>query len=75
MPPGVSPREAALSGEEYELLVTAHEAFPVEEFTSAFGLPLTRIGTVSSTSPPGGAVFTLQNVVVDLAQGYDHFSQ
>lgn len=74
VPVGISPREGALSGEEYELLVTAHEALPVDEFANTFGVPLTRIGSVAASSSPN-AVFTLQHAVVDLAEGYDHFSQ
>jgi thiamine-monophosphate kinase len=74
LPSGVSPRDAALSGEEYELLVTASETLPIGEFTQMFNIPLTRIGAVIS-SPTPKAAFTLRGTLVDLAQGYDHFSQ
>jgi thiamine-monophosphate kinase len=74
VPAGISPREGALSGEEYELLLTAPDTLSVDEFTTTFGLRLTRIGMVVASSAPK-TVFTMQNAVVDLAEGYDHFSQ
>jgi thiamine-monophosphate kinase len=47
---GVAPSDAAASGEEYELLVTApvSAALGVEAFAREFGLPLTEIGRVVS---------------------------
>jgi thiamine-monophosphate kinase len=47
---GVSPLEAASSGEEYEIVVTGPEV-DVDQFSSEFGLDLTEIGRVVAGSP------------------------
>ena len=47
---GVSPLEAASSGEEYEIVVTGPEV-DVVQFSSEFGLDLTEIGRVVAGSP------------------------
>lgn len=70
---GVSPVEAAASGEEYELIVGSRSAgFECRSFAARFGIPLTRIGRVS-----GGAsevVLTQRHRRVANPGGYDHLS-
>ncbi len=71
---GVGAREAAASGEEYELLLAAPDEFDTGAFADRFGLPLTRIGSVTGLSRAPEVVFQQGGVRVDLAGGYDHFS-
>lgn len=49
--PGVSPTEAAGSGEEYELVVTSPLGFDTQAFSSEFDVPLTEIGAVEAGRP------------------------
>jgi thiamine-monophosphate kinase len=70
---GVDPRDAARSGEEYELLAGASEALDVSAFAARFGIPLTAIGSVREAAVPAVA-FRLGERRVDLGSGYDHFS-
>jgi thiamine-monophosphate kinase len=70
--PGTTVIEAAASGEEYELAVTAARPLDVAAFAREFGIPLTHVGDVESGSPvvearAGGAR------VAPIA-GYDHLS-
>ncbi|HEV2180410.1 MAG TPA: thiamine-phosphate kinase [Gemmatimonadaceae bacterium] len=69
---GLSPDEAARSGEEYELLVASPRALDAAEFARRFGIPLTEIGRVE----PGDAdvVATLLGARVAPGGGFDHFS-
>lgn len=61
-----------ISGEEYELLVALPASFDsAGEFTSRFGLPLTRIGAVAAGE---GVVVMRNGAVVDLPAGYLHFA-
>lgn len=69
---GVSVREAAASGEEYELLVTA-PTLDVAAFAAEFGLPLTEIGAVVAGSP--GVTALEGGARVAAVQGHDHFSK
>jgi thiamine-monophosphate kinase len=71
--PGIVPRAAASSGEEYELLFTAPDELDVAAFATRFSLPLTRIGKVDQ-GPDAGVTFIEGGIRVDLAAGYDHFS-
>lgn len=71
--PDVTPRAAASSGEEYELLVSAPDEFDVAAFTARFAVPLTRIGRVVE-GPEAEVTFKEGESRVDLAAGYDHFS-
>jgi thiamine-monophosphate kinase len=70
---GVSPAQAAVSGEEYELLL----AIPGDarqlsrQFEARFGLPLTAIGVVE---PASEAPVKTRGERVDPARGHDHFS-
>ena len=67
---GVSLRDALESGEEYELVVTASEAFDVAEFMRRFGVPLTRIGRVTAGPPR----VEWHGASVAKVHGHDHFS-
>lgn len=68
--PGISPAEAANSGEEYEIVVTA-PAIDTEQFSAEFGLALTEIGRVVAGSP---GVDLLKGGDKTVAPpGFDHF--
>jgi thiamine-monophosphate kinase len=78
----VSAVEAARSGEEYELAVTAPRGLDPGEFAATFGIPLTNVGAVSAAAP-GASVGAGVDVIgggeagetrVDPLVGYDHFS-
>jgi thiamine-monophosphate kinase len=78
---GASVRDALASGEEYELALTAPAALDVGAFAAAFGVPLTRIGTVVAAAGRGaprvelvGAGAGDEGSRVDLPGGHDHFS-
>jgi len=73
---GASPRDAAMSGEEYELVVTAPQPIDEHAFAREFGVPLTRIGTMGAATV-GGPSVRLQShgKFVDLPGGHDHFSR
>ena len=73
---GASPRDAALSGEEYELLVTAPRAIDEHAFAREFGVPLTRIGTMRAAVDSRPTVrLQSHGKFVDLPGGHDHFSR
>jgi thiamine-monophosphate kinase len=67
---GVSPAQAANSGEEYELVVTA-PAIDTEQFSSEFGLELTEIGRVVAGSPRVDLLKAGDKIVAP--PGFDHF--
>lgn len=71
---GVTPLAAAVSGEEYELLLAAPAALDTHDFTHRFDTPLTMIGTVQEATTTDVA-FTLHGMRVDPGSGYDHFSR
>ncbi len=48
---GVAPKDAAASGEEYELIVSSPEALDLEAFVAAFRLPLTPIAHAVAGDP------------------------
>jgi thiamine-monophosphate kinase len=70
--PGVSPLDAASSGEEYELLVTAPGRLDAAAFEREFHLPLTTVGRVERGPP--GVHATLHGERVARSGGFDHFS-
>ncbi len=72
---GCNARDAARSGEEYELLFTATAGFDANAFARAFRLPLTVIGHVDAGTGERPVVFTIHGKRVDLEKGYDHFSR
>lgn len=65
--PGATAAEAAASGEEYELLVTAPASFAAPAFT--------RIGSVNDARGAAGVIATHGGARVEFAGGYDHFSR
>ena len=67
---GISSLEAASSGEEYEIVVTAPE-IDVAQFSSEFGLALTGIGRVVAGSP--GVELLKDGKKVSALPGFDHF--
>jgi thiamine-monophosphate kinase len=69
--PGVSPTEAAGSGEEYELVVTSPLGFDTQAFSSEFDVPLTEIGAVEAGRPVV-RVFD-HGASVPTPAGYFHF--
>ena len=60
-------------GEEYELVVASRAPLPVDEFTRAFGVPLTRIG--AAREGPAEVGLTRAGTRVAPPAGYDHFSR
>jgi thiamine-monophosphate kinase len=67
---GVSPMEAANSGEEYEIVATA-PAINVEAFAGEFGLSLTEIGRV--VVGPSGVELLRGGKRISAPPGFDHF--
>jgi thiamine-monophosphate kinase len=68
--PGVSPLEAAASGEEYELAVTGGE-IDVEAFYAEHGLRLSEIGRI--VAGPPGVMLREAGMTVTPPPGFDHF--
>jgi thiamine-monophosphate kinase len=68
----VSPRDAAGSGEEYELAVTSSSALDTRAFENEFGIPLTEIGNVEA----GRSVVRVfdRGAPVPTPAGYLHFA-
>ncbi|HMG96506.1 MAG TPA: thiamine-phosphate kinase, partial [Gemmatimonadaceae bacterium] len=67
---GVTPLEAASSGEEYEIVVTAPE-IDTGQFSEEFGLDLTEIGRVVAGS--SGIVLLQGGERITAPPGFDHF--
>jgi thiamine-monophosphate kinase len=67
---GISPIDAASSGEEYEIVVTAPE-IDVVQFSSEFGLDLTEIGRV--VAGRAGVELLKDGKRVTAPEGFDHF--
>ena len=67
---GISPIQAASSGEEYEIVVTAPR-IDTEEFVAEFGLALTEIGRVVAGAV--GVELLDQGQKVSAPPGFDHF--
>lgn len=68
---GMSPADAARSGEEYELVVTAPHGLDTAAFEDEFGAPLTQIGRVESGR--AGVMATAAGERVGSFGGYSHF--
>jgi thiamine-monophosphate kinase len=69
---GVTPLEAASSGEEYEIVVTAPE-IDTGQFSEEFGLDLTEIGRVVAGTT--GIVLMQGGERIIAPPGFDHFSR
>jgi thiamine-monophosphate kinase len=67
---GVSPVQAASSGEEYEIVVTG-PAIDTTQFAEEFGLDLTEIGRVVPGTP--GIVLKQGGELIATPPGFDHF--
>jgi thiamine monophosphate kinase len=70
---GIDGRDAAESGEEYELAVTSARGFDTKAFQSEFGIPLTEVGAVE-TGRPIVRVFD-HGAPVPTPPGYLHFER
>jgi thiamine-monophosphate kinase len=72
---GATAGEAAQSGEEYELVVTAPASLDHAAFEREFGLPLTAVGRVEAAGADGAGVETHHGSQrVPLPRGHSHFS-
>jgi thiamine-monophosphate kinase len=69
---GTAVEHAARGGDEYELAVTASPGLDLEGFHTAFGIPLTPIGTVHDDEASVRA--TVQGALVAPGGGWNHFS-
>ena len=69
---GVTPKDAAASGEEYELVVSAPEAIDLEAFVAAFRIPLTPIARAIAGDP--GVEVRRKGRRVANPGGHDHLS-
>jgi thiamine-monophosphate kinase len=70
---GVSPIDAAASGEEYEIAVTSPVDLDGMEFERRFGVPLTKIGFVENGPPE--VAFLMEGEQVAVPSGYLHFTE
>ena len=70
---GSSPMDAAASGEEYELAISAPVELNVRAFEAEFNLPLTEIGTAGAGTP--GVQALLGGKRVAPIAGHDHLSR
>jgi thiamine-monophosphate kinase len=69
---GVTPIDAAASGEEYELVVSTPEPLDLQAFMAAFHLPLTPIAHAVAGDP--GVEVRRKGRRVANPRGHDHFS-
>lgn len=73
---GMSPKDAAASGEEYELLVAAPATIDRAEFERRFKLPLTPVGKVWDAGERGRVVvYAPGGTPIEFTGGHDHFSR
>jgi thiamine monophosphate kinase len=72
---GATASDAASSGEEYELIVTAPASLDRAAFQREFGVPITAIGSVEAPDAGGPGVETRKGAQrVPLPRGHSHFS-
>ncbi len=72
---GATSEDAASSGEEYELIVTAPATLDRAAFEREFGLPITAIGQVEAVEIPAPGLETKnRGQRVPLPRGHSHFS-
>jgi thiamine-monophosphate kinase len=69
--PAVTPLEALVSGEEYELAITSRSLLDGDEFSRLFDLELTLIGNVARGDP--GVRFVSKDGEIKAGKGYLHF--
>lgn len=68
--------DAARSGEEFELVVTAPDTLDASAFEQLFGIPLTRIGVVESPAPGVASLETRRRGArVTPPHGHDHLAR
>ena len=73
--PGATVADAASSGEEYELIVTAPGTLDRRAFEREFGIPLTAVGHVEAAGTHGQGLETQnRGERVSLPRGHSHFS-
>ena len=70
---GISPLDAASSGEEYEIAVASTDPIDTAEFEAEFGIPLSNIGIVVQGDP--GVDATIGGERVAPIAGHDHLSR
>ena len=71
---GATPLDAARSGEEYELIVTAPATLDAAGFQRLFSVPITAVGRVVRAPVEAPIVETWSNgALVPLPRGHDHF--
>ncbi|MCX5767113.1 MAG: thiamine-phosphate kinase [Gemmatimonadetes bacterium] len=71
---GATMDDAAQSGEEYELLVSATDQLDAAAFAKEFGVPITRIGVVDVEDERGPGLDVLRGGRrVPTPRGHDHF--
>jgi thiamine-monophosphate kinase len=73
---GATALDAARSGEEYELALTAPVGLDARAFMARHGLALTRVGVVEACAhgQAAGVELELDGARVDLPGGHDHFT-
>ncbi|HEY2848586.1 MAG TPA: thiamine-phosphate kinase [Gemmatimonadaceae bacterium] len=72
---GATPQDAATSGEEYELIVTAPATLDRAAFEREFGIPVTAVGRVEAMESGAAGVETYSGGArVPLPRGHSHFS-
>jgi thiamine-monophosphate kinase len=72
---GATANDAARSGEEYELIVTAPGTLDHKAFEREFGVPITAVGHVEEAGPAGAGVeASVGGQPVPLPRGHSHFS-
>jgi thiamine-monophosphate kinase len=72
---GATPQDAATSGEEYELIVTAPATLDRAAFEREFGIPATAVGRVEAIESGAAGVETYAGGArVPLPRGHSHFS-
>ncbi len=73
---GATAADAAVSGEEYELIVTAPGMLDQRAFEREFGVPITAIGYVEEAGPNRAGVEAHDGAArVPLPRGHSHFSE
>lgn len=72
---GATAGDALVGGEEYELCCAVPADLDPVAFAHAFGVPLTRVGTVEALAGGLPGVVLPRGTRVDLPAGHDHFTR